>query len=1258
MKMRKQGIVFAIAALVLTAVLALGVSAANVGDIIGNTLYTDIVAYIDDKPIQSHNINGYTAVVAEDLANYGFEVIWNGTSRALYINEGDAVVKNINFTTVTVTPDMIGRKFRDVRFTDIKTYLNDKLVQSYNIGGYTIIMFEDLVANGDVKYDNGKRRIDFKRRGGNSANAGKIKDVYIIPEESIYLKPGESFEFEAIAEYGDGKTEDYTEKLYPYVYSGSDYIKISGTKVTALANGEAVIKFNGKEVKNDKVKVSVNETGTTPGVTSVALTSATSATLAVGDSFEIKATATYSDGRTDSAFSDLKAYVYTGSGVITIKNNKVTAIAKGTARIKFNNNYLYGTEITVSVVDKENTIKSVSLDETTKNVSVGKSFTITATAEYYSGAEKKYTSFTPYIYSGSSYITLTGKTVKGVKAGTAKIKFEDEFLSGKILTVKVNGDDEIESVSLDYTSKTVAIGKTFTITATAEYEDGDEKAFTDFEPYISSGSSYITLSGKKVKGVKAGTAKIKFYDDYLKNVTLTVKVSNSSDDEIAGVYLDYTSKTIAVGKSFTIGATVEYEDGEEDAFTDFEPYISSGSSYVTLSGKKVKGVKAGTAKIKFRDDYLSNKTLTVKVTDSSDDEIADVYLDYTSKTVAVGKSFTIGATVEYEDGEEDAFTDFEPYISSGSSYITLSGKNVKGVKAGTAKIKFRDEYLSNKTLTVKVTSSSDDEIEDVYLDFTSKTIAVGKTFTITATAEYEDGDEDVFTDFEPYIASGSAYVTLSGKKIKGVKEGTAKIKFRDEYLSGKTLTVKVTDDSEDSDEIESVEITSSMDKELAVGKSFTITAKATYGDGTKKTYTNLQPYIYSGEKYITLSENKITAKAAGMAKIKFENEYLTGETVIVTVLGDDAISTVTLDTATTQKIKVGESFEIEATAKYTDGSTEEYFDLEPYNSSDNGIVKIKNNTITGVAGGTCTIKFGSEYVTKTIKVTVTDPTEDIKSVKLDTEKMTLAVGDKVSITATITYNDKTTEDYTDFTAKVTSGTKYITLDDDGVITAKAAGTAKITFTDDWLDGEILTVTVVGEEINEIKSVTLNSAKIKTLNTSNSFTILATAEYQNNHTQSYDEDLKAYVYSGDKDCVVIEGNKVIAVRAGECKIRFKNTYLTSSTNYINVTVKGDGYIVEVTPSVTKKTIKVGDSFTVEATAEYYDGKTEDYTKDLGMTTTSSCIEIDGNEITALKAGTATVKFTDSHLNSSTITVTVEAAEEESTENTENTGNTEN
>ena len=64
------------------------VLAAN-GDVAGYIYSTDIIAYVNDKPIESYNIGGKTAIIMEDLAtgevNYGFDVWYDDESRKLTV---------------------------------------------------------------------------------------------------------------------------------------------------------------------------------------------------------------------------------------------------------------------------------------------------------------------------------------------------------------------------------------------------------------------------------------------------------------------------------------------------------------------------------------------------------------------------------------------------------------------------------------------------------------------------------------------------------------------------------------------------------------------------------------------------------------------------------------------------------------------------------------------------------------------------------------------------------------------------------------------------------------------------------------------------------------------------------------------------------------------------------------------------------------------------------------------------------------------
>lgn len=157
-KYMKKRLIFALTAIFAAVLFTFGASA--VGEIAGSAVRTDIAAYINNYPISSYNIDGYTAVIAEELSDYGFTVVWDGDARTLSITANENATEITATKTVTKFPAYrIGEKAHDVYTTDIKTYINGKEVVGRNIGGYTIVYFEDLAPYGECRYDNGERAL-------------------------------------------------------------------------------------------------------------------------------------------------------------------------------------------------------------------------------------------------------------------------------------------------------------------------------------------------------------------------------------------------------------------------------------------------------------------------------------------------------------------------------------------------------------------------------------------------------------------------------------------------------------------------------------------------------------------------------------------------------------------------------------------------------------------------------------------------------------------------------------------------------------------------------------------------------------------------------------------------------------------------------------------------------------------------------------------------------------------------------------------
>ena len=132
--------------MVISSLLSVTVNAA-VGDVVGQAVHTDIVAYINHYAIPSYAANGKSCIVAEDLRNFGFDVIWDGDARTL------SIYRNTNLWVSEMQVDkseQTGKFFSNIFETDIKVYANGIPLTSYTLNGYTMVPIEELTMFGEV----------------------------------------------------------------------------------------------------------------------------------------------------------------------------------------------------------------------------------------------------------------------------------------------------------------------------------------------------------------------------------------------------------------------------------------------------------------------------------------------------------------------------------------------------------------------------------------------------------------------------------------------------------------------------------------------------------------------------------------------------------------------------------------------------------------------------------------------------------------------------------------------------------------------------------------------------------------------------------------------------------------------------------------------------------------------------------------------------------------------------------------------------
>ncbi|MBR2177483.1 MAG: SH3 domain-containing protein [Clostridia bacterium] len=311
----------------------------------------------------------------------------------------------------------------------------------------------------------------------------------------------------------------------------------------------------------------------------------------------------------------------------------------------------------------------VTISETSKSLSVGSNFTLTATTN--SGGTFTWTT------SDKTVASVTSKgVVTGLKEGTATIKATDTKSNKTVsCTVKVI-KTSVNSIKLPETSKQIKVSESYTIKPTTEPAGGAVK-------YGTSNKSVATVNDKGVvTGVSAGTAKITVSDT---TGTISAEINVTVVNKTS-ITLSKSSASVDVGSGITLTAKLS----DNSAVT----WTSSNTNVASVNNGVVSGLKAGTATITASDStgkITAKCTVTVKAVSSS-----GVSLSRYSAATTAGKSIYIKGYSTYSAG----------WSSSDTSIATVSNGFILTKKAGKAAISYTDRYGNRAVCIVTVSAAA------------------------------------------------------------------------------------------------------------------------------------------------------------------------------------------------------------------------------------------------------------------------------------------------------------------------------------------------------------------------------------------------------------------------------------------------------------------------------------------------------------------------------------------------------------------------
>lgn len=846
--------------------------------------------------------------------------------------------------------------------------------------------------------------------------------------------------------YSDGTSKDLT-FLGTWSSSNPSVATVSGGVVTFGASGTANITCAYQDVTaTAPVTVSKRQQ-----ITTKITLNTTSASLTVGETLQLDGmvyceypTATYS-AKTVCDWSS------SNSSVATVSRGLVTAKGAGTATITASNNGVQAQcVITVQAamvtrVDLEPS-SDFSMEAGTDRqmycyavTSDGKRTDVTASANWTS-TRTNVATVTSGIVSAKSVSETSSTTVTATYNGKSK---------SITVTVTPPASAKPKSLAISPASVSLAVGETRSYSATVTYQNNSTSTVTSATTFSTENSGVAYFNGTTLMAKAAGTTKVNAsYTAGGVTVTATgsVTVEKAPEYRISvdktDLYFKASDANANAKQTFVVTLTNVSSVNRSVEGNWFSYEVSSnGKTYTVYPNSANTENKQRSGKITLSDPSGKASPVSVNISQGANTDVAvtSIKLDRSSATIEAGATLTLNATIEPSNATNKNVS----WETSNSAVATVSGGTVRGVSSGSATITARSHNGLKATCQVTVYKAVTGV--DIYQGGTKvsgSTIRVPLKSSASLTAKVIP--DDATNKNVSWSSSDASVVEVDASGVvtpKKAQSATITVKTAD---GNKTASVTVTGYQETySIGVSADSFSWAYDDKTEKTITLTLTnvrsVKHTYTGGDfqvstdNKTYVKVKPKSKDDSRDIEASfyiqdedgnaaQRKIDLKWSAKPAPALASIEISPDPVIVAEKATVTMSAVLKD-------QYGAAF-TGASVKWHIGNTA-YATVEG-----------STGKITGVAPGNTKVWATSGAVTSNeVSVTVTEIYHPVTTFNISKTSTELRIGN--SETLSVNINSDATEKGVSWKS---SNNNVVSVDNNGKISAKAAGTADITAT--------------------------------------------------------------------------------------------------------------------------------------------------------------------------------------------------------------------
>ncbi|RKN82089.1 Ig-like domain-containing protein [Paenibacillus ginsengarvi] len=815
-------------------------------------------------------------------------------------------------------------------------------------------------------------------------------------------------------------------------------------------------------------------------------------------------------------------------------------------------------------------ISRLVLSKNEVNISVGDTYTLTATAIYVSGATADVTIKTDWSVDGSSGVaTAYAGAIVGKAEGTALVK---ATYMGKTEFVNVKVVKKVRSLSKNKQDLSLRVGGEDQISLTATYTDGNVADVTTSAEWTTENDGVVDVINGKVVAIASGETNI---NATYGGKTVTVPVSV---DKVRRLDPTPTSVDLRVGAQKTISLMAMFENGmTEDVFE--KATWSSDNGGVADAFKGV--ITAyGSGQTTIRAKY-GGKTAAITVNVES---VRKLEADITDVFLQPDATKQIKLTATYADGSTAVITDKADWTSSDDSVADVDKGLIIANSVGQAEIK---ASYGNKSVQITVDAGIARKLE---ANVTDLVMRKDKSETIKLTATFADGKTEDVTAKADWFSDDETVAYVSKGAVRAYAKGEATITAS---YGDKTVTIPVSVDTTQTLKADSSKL------ELKLKGTHQLSLTVTYTDGKTEDVTGQAEWSSDNGNVASVYKGLVTALQSGQAVITAQYG---GRTITVPV-NVEIVKKLTVNKSDLF-LKVGGTDKLKLDATYADGVAADVTDAAVWSSDSADVVGVdKGNLIAYKSGqASITATYGSKTVTVMVDVSVA------RKLTVNPKSLSMRKGDTKTIKLDATYADGSSGTVTD-EAEWTSNDQSIAVVTKGSV--KAIGSGDTTITVKYGDKSV----TVPVEVDPATKLTADQVKFD-VQPGDTVQVKLTATYSDETTGDVTEKA-VWTTSNAAFATVVDG-KILALDRGEATI---TAQYGKKTVKISVSV---GALDMLTISDRTLVLKEEERKQLTVTAKYKDGTVKDVTRDADWSTSSAAVaEVSGGTVTAHSSGKATI-----------------------------------